>query len=319
MKWIEFTVYTQDSGLESVCAALTAVGIDGVVIEESRQTCAEALQQSVAFWDFADMDKIGTDAPCVKAYIEDGEGGKDLLLAAREAIFSLKQQNSENELGSLVIKEYLVDDEDWANNWKKYYKPIEIGQRLLILPSWEDEPKTDRAVLKLDPGMAFGTGAHQTTRMCLEYLEKTVKQGDSVLDLGCGSGILSIASRLLGAKQAIAVDIDPIAESIAKENAELNNLNDENYKVLIGNILTDRNLQQIINGKYPIVVANIVASVIIELAPLAKGLVQKGGYFITSGIIEDRRQEVLDSLSAAGFEILEQSAMQDWNAILCRG
>ena len=155
--------------------------------------------------------------------------------------------------------------------------------------------------------------------MCLEFLEKTVKKGDTILDLGCGSGILSIAARLLGAKEAIAVDIDPIARSIANENAELNGLKDDRYHVLIGNVLTDVELQRSIEGQYPVVVANIVADVIIALAPLAKRLVQKRGMFITSGIIDERKAEVRQAIEAAGFTILEENNSEDWNAFLCRG
>ncbi|MDD3400442.1 MAG: 50S ribosomal protein L11 methyltransferase [Eubacteriales bacterium] len=319
MKWIELTVYTTDEGIDAVCAALTGVGLESLSIEQSRAVCALELESSVAFWDFADLDKIGTNTPCVKTYLEDNSEQETIIAQARTAIDRLKTQDDDKAFGSLSVTVARVDDEDWANNWKKYYKPLNIGERLLVLPSWEPAPQTDRVILKLDPGMAFGTGAHQTTRMCLEYLEKTVKAGDTVLDLGCGSGILAIAARLLGAKNTIAVDIDPIAESIARENAALNGLDDENYKVLIGNVLTDEELQCSIKGQYPIVVANIVANVIIALAPLAKRLVQKRGMFITSGIIAERKDEVVTALKGAGFEIIDENRNEDWCAILCRG
>lgn len=318
MKWIEITVYTTDEGIEPVCAALTAVGLQSLAIEQSKEVCAAILEQSAAFWDFADMEKIGAKTPCVKAYLADEPQNMDALEQAKAAIQRLKGLEKDVDLGTLVVTTVTVDDEDWANNWKQYYKPLNIGKRLLVLPSWEKEPETDRVILKLDPGMAFGTGAHHTTRMCLEYLEKTVKDGDTVLDLGCGSGILSIAARLLGAKEAIAVDIDPIAQSIATENADLNGLKDEHYHVLIGNVLADKELQSSIEGQYPVVVANIVADVIIALAPIAKGLVQKGGKFITSGIIDERKDEVKAALQQQGFEIMEENDCEDWNAFLCR-
>ena len=217
MKWLELTVYTTDAGIDSVCAALNGAGITGLSIEESHEKAYAFLKEAAIFWDFADMDKIGTDTPCVKGYVADCPENLPTVEAAKAAIERLRTLDLPVDLGTLLMTVVSVDEEDWANNWKKYYKPLEIGSRLLVLPSWEDRPQTDRIVLKLDPGMAFGTGAHHTTRMCLEFLEKTVKAGDTMLDLGCGSGILSIASRLLGATEATAVDIDPIAESIAYE------------------------------------------------------------------------------------------------------
>lgn len=318
MKWLELTVYTTDAGLDAVCAALTGAGITGLSIEESRETVSAFLKEAAVFWDFADMEKIGTDTPCVKGYVADCEENRPLVKAAQDAILRLKSLDIGVDLGTLLFTVNTIDDEDWANNWKQYYKPLEIGSRLLVLPSWEPCPKTDRTVLKLDPGMAFGTGAHHTTRMCLTFLEETVRKGDTILDLGCGSGILSIAGRLLGAVSAIAVDIDPIAENIAKENAAMNGLGEDGYAVLIGNILSDANLQKRIQGQYPVVVANIVADVIIALAPIAYPYVEKGGVFIVSGIIDERVEEVKTALSANGFTLDKHNAMEGWNAFLCR-
>ncbi|MDO4564480.1 MAG: 50S ribosomal protein L11 methyltransferase [Clostridia bacterium] len=319
MKWREFAVYTTDAGLEPVCAALTAAGLDSLSVEESPETCRAFLEESAKYWDFADMEHIGSDRPCVKAYAADDKSSEPLFEAAEAAILRLKELDGNGDYGELSICISLLDEEDWANNWKRYYKPLEIGSKLLILPSWEPAIATTRTTLRLDPGMAFGTGAHHTTRMCLELLEKTVAAGDSVLDLGCGSGILSIAALLLGAKSAVAADIDPIAESIARENARLNGIDDDSYRILIGNVLADRDLKQSIEGRYPIVTANIVADVIIALAPLAKRLVQKGGTFITSGIISDRAEEVRAALKAQGFELLQELSAEDWHAFLCRG
>lgn len=318
MKWLELTVYTTDDGLDAVCAAMTGAGITGLSIEESRETVSAFLREAAIFWDFADMDKIGTDTPCVKGYVSDAEENLPLIKAAQDAILRLKDMEFGFDLGTLLFTVNQIDDEDWANNWKQYYKPLLIGERLLVLPSWEPQPETDRIILKLDPGMAFGTGAHQTTRMCLTFLEQTVRSGDTVLDLGCGSGILSIAGRLLGAKNAIAIDIDPIAESIAKENAALNGLYQDGYTVMIGNVLSDTKLQDKIRGQYPVVVANIVADVIIALAPIAYPCVQKGGVFIVSGIIDERVEEVKNALIVYGFTIEQHDAQEGWNAFLCR-
>ena len=318
MKWLEVTVYTTDAGIEPVCAALNGAGIDGLSIEESHEAAGAFLKEAAVFWDFADMDKIGTDTPCVKGYVADCPENLPIVDAARAAIRRLKDIPFDCDVGSLAMTVVTVDEEDWANNWKQYYKPLNIGKRLLVLPSWEPQPDTDRTVLKLDPGMAFGTGAHQTTRMCLEFLEKVVEPGDNVLDLGCGSGILSIAARLLGAKDAIAVDIDPIAEHIAYENAALNGIDPSHYHVFIGNILSDTALQQQIRGQYPVVMANIVADVIIALAPLARTFCAPNGAFLVSGVIDERVEEVKAALAQNGFAVCTHSASDGWNAFLCR-
>lgn len=318
MKWLELTVYTTDAGTEAVCAALNGAGIMGLSIEESREKAFAFLREAAIFWDFADMDKIGTDTPCVKGYVADCPENLPVVEAAKAAVARLRTLDLPYDIGTLSMSVVSLDEEDWVNNWKQYYKPLPIGKRLLVLPSWEERPDTDRIVLKLDPGMAFGTGAHQTTRMCLEFLEKTVRPGDTMLDLGCGSGILSIAARLLGAVQATAVDIDPIAESIAYENAEMNGIGRDGYRVLIGNVLDDLRIQREISGQYPVVAANIVADVIIALAPLARTLVQPGGVFLVSGIIDERVDEVVRALNNSGFSIAEHSRAEGWNAFLCR-
>ena len=317
-KWLELAVYTTDAGIEPVSAALTGAGITGLSIEESHESAFAFLKEAAVFWDFADMDKIGVDTPCVKGYLADCPENLAVVDAAKAAIERLKHMELGFDIGSLAMTVVTVDEEDWANDWKKYYKPLDIGERLLVLPSWEPCPKTNRTVLKLDPGMAFGTGAHQTTRMCLEFLEKTVKAGDAMLDLGCGSGILSIASILLGATSAKAIDIDPIAEKIAYENAAMNGIGKDRFTVLIGNILTDTGVQKAIQGRYPVICANIVADVIIALAPMAKPLLKDGGVFIVSGIIDDRVENVKTALRQTGFMIEAHSAAEGWNAFLCR-
>ena len=318
MKWLEITVYTTDAGIEPVCAALNGAGITGLSIEESHEKAYAFLQEAALFWDFADREKIGTDTPCVKGYVADCPENLPTVEAAKAAVQRLQSRQLGVDLGTLLVTVVSVDEEDWANNWKQYYKPLEIGTRLLVLPSWEQQPETDRIVLKLDPGMAFGTGAHHTTRMCLEFLEKTVRSGDTMLDLGCGSGILSIAARLLGAVDATAVDIDPIAESIAYENAAMNGIDDTHYHVLIGNVLQDTRLQKKIAGQYPVVAANIVADVIIALAPQARALTAPGGVFLVSGVIDERVDEVVKALNASGFAVAEHSKAEGWNAFLCR-
>ena len=318
MKWLEISVYTTDEGLDYVCAALDGAGITGQSIEESRTAAAAFLRESVLYWDFADMEKIGTDRPCVKGYVADCPENLPKVEAARKAVERLRTLDLGVDLGTLAVTVRSVDEEDWANNWKQYYKPLEIGKRLLVLPCWEERPETDRVVLKLDPGMAFGTGAHHTTRMCLEFLERVVEPETDMLDMGCGSGILSIAARLLGARQAVAVDIDPIAETVARDNAEMNGLSRDGYEIYIGNLLDDGSLRAKIGGPYPVVAANIVADVIIGLAPYARTVVTPRGWFIVSGIIDDRAAETEEKLKQAGFEVTEVISSDCWYAMLCR-
>ena len=317
MKWYEITVYTTDLGTEAVCDALSEAGFEGFTIEESREKAASFLNESALYWDFADYDRIGAEHPCVRTYVEASPENEALLLAARDAVERMKRQTFPYDVGTLDLTVSVRDDEDWANSWKKNYRPMKIGERLLVLPSWETADPEGRTVLKLDPGMAFGTGSHQTTHMCLELIEKTVREGDSALDLGCGSGILSIAAVLLGASGAVAVDIDPVTEHIAAENAALNGIGTDRYRVYVGDVLTDRALRKRIAGKYDLVVANIVADIIIRLAPIATEFVRSGGTFIVSGIITERLQEVRDALAEAGFAIREEKRMDDWNAVLC--
>ncbi len=315
MKWYEITVFTTDEGTDEVCSVLEDAGLEGFTIEESRETAAAVLEQSVPFWDFADMENIGTEHPCVRTYLEKKRSSLAVIEKAKAAVEDLKKKDAGGRLGPLELTVSERDDEDWANNWKQYYKPIEIGSRLLVLPSWEDEPETERTVLRLDPGMAFGSGSHQTTKMCLSFLDETVRKGDRVLDLGCGSGILSIAAILLGADSAVAVDVDPAVEHVARSNADLNGIPEGQYSILVGNVVADSVLRNRLGGPYDIVVANIVADVIIGLAPYAIDFCREGSVFIVSGIIDERMEEVRNALRSGGFIIRREEKMDDWNAI----
>ena len=320
MKYREISVFTTEAGLDAVCARFSMLGMEQLEIVQGREEIADFLQKSAKYWDFADMDELCAGEPCVKAYIDDDDNDEaDATIASLKAsLAELKTMQLGFDIGSLNTVVQTVDDSVWLNAWKEAYKPFPVGNRLLVRPSWEDDFDADgRSVLSLDPGMAFGTGSHPTTRMCLEYIDDFVKDGDSVVDLGCGSGILSIAALILGAKDAIAVDIDPIAETIAYENAALNGIGKDRYTVLTGDVLTDNALRSKIESKrYPIVTANIVASVIIALAPYAAKLLEDGGKFITSGIIDSREDEVVAALTAAGLNIIEIRRGGDWRAIL---
>lgn len=319
MKWLEIAIYTTDAGIEPVCGALSSVGLDQVLIEESRARALAFLNECALYWDYADVSKIGVDTPCVKAYVSDTPEGLTALEDAKLAVEHLRTLDVGVDMGPLALVIRHVDDADWAENWKKSYHPLPVGEKLLVLPGWETVPEgNERIVLTLDPGVTFGTGTHHTTRMCLELMEQAVRAGDAMLDLGCGSGILSIAAVLLGAKSAVAVDIDPIAERIALENAAVNGIASPQYQVHIGDVLTDEALRNRIRGQYDVVAANIVADVIIRLAPFAYDCCKQGAAFLISGVIDERKDEVLTRLTACGFTIETVSESGGWVAALCR-
>lgn len=319
MKWIEITVFTTQEGLEAVAARFDMLGIPQVVMEESRESIAAFLEENAKYWDYADLNVlVQGNEPCVRAYVADTEANAELVARVQTSFLELREEDLGIDLGSLRMAIGLRDEEDWENNWKLYYKPLMVGKRLLVCPSWEttDNPE-GRVVLRLDPGMAFGTGTHHTTRMCLSYLEKTVQAGAAMLDLGCGSGILAIAAVLLGAKHATCVDIDPVAEKVARENALLNGIGEDRHCVYAGDILTDKALiARIREQRYQIITANIVASVIIPLAPLIPDLLAEDGVFICSGIITERLAEVQHALTSANLRILATRQAEDWCAIM---
>ena len=249
-------------------------------------------------------------------YLEAREAGFAKLGEVRVALEGLKQER--RDLGTLLMTLEDVEDADWENNWKQYYKPMEIGERLLVIPQWEEADPGDRVPLYLDPGLTFGTGAHATTRLCLTALETLVRGGERVLDLGCGSGILSVAALRLGAGSALAVDIDDKCRTAARENAGLNGIGPDRLDILVGNLLTDGAAAEKIGGGYDLVLANIVADVIIALAPRVRGLLSPGGTFLCSGIIEGRADEVAAALNAAGLEIRTRREDNGWYAFTCQ-
>lgn len=319
MKWLEICVTTTDAGLDAVTAAFSGAGLDQVSIEESHERAMAFLNERAVYWDFADADKVGVDEPCVKAYVADVPESAPVVAEVKRAIAALRETDLGFDAGSLGVSVSRMDDADWENNWKAYYKPLKIGQRLYVLPCWLGEPAPEgRVTLKLDPGVAFGTGEHHTTRMCLELLETAVRPGDDMLDLGCGSGILSVASVLLGARHAVAVDIDPVAEHVALENAEMNGVKNDRYDVLIGDLLEDDALRTRIRRGYDVVAANIVAGVIIALSPFAKTCCKPGAPFIVSGIIDEREEEVKAALVKDGFTVEKILRSDGWVAMLLR-
>ena len=315
MKWLQLCIDTAREGLEPLETMLTAMGIDGIEIEDE-EDFRQFLENNEKYWDYVDDDLMAEKAgKCrIKFYLADDEDGIAQVAHVRIAMEQVKANNAGKNLGPMILTLEHVEDADWENNWKQYYQPIEIGQRLIIVPEWLQAETNGRTPLILDPGLAFGTGSHATTRMCLKQLDKRIQGGERVLDLGCGSGILSIAALCLGAKEAMACDIDEKAADVAYENAALNNIGKETYTVLAGDILTDDKLRTAIGGGYDVVLANIVADVIIALAPAVRGLLSENGVFLCSGIIDTRAEEVAGKLKEAGLKIVETTTEEGWYA-----
>lgn len=319
MGWMEIHIQTNHSGLETVAAFLSGLGIDNVVIDDETEF-HEFLEENRKIWDYVDEEllKKETGASQITFYLEENEAGFAQLGEVRVALADFKQAHP--GCGSLLMTLDNLKEEDWAFGWQKYYKPIEIGSRLLVIPEWEKDSTNckGRVPLFLDPGLAFGTGSHATTQLCLRALEQAVKPGETVLDLGCGSGILSIAALKLGAVSAQAVDIDDKCLDVAYENAALNGIGKDRYTVRVGDVLSDGQLQKDLGGNYDIVVANIVADVILGLAPMVRQFLKPRGLFLCSGIIDDRAVEVADGLRRSGWAILETRQESGWFAYTCR-
>lgn len=317
MRWLEIHIDTNAAGLEEVQAMLSRLDIDGIQIEDESDF-RDFLENNRDYWDYVDEDLARHMAgrSSVTFYLEANDAGFAKMGEARIALAELKKQRS--DCGPLIMSLENVQDADWENNWKQYYKPMEIGKRLLVIPQWEQAEPGDRIPLYLDPGLTFGTGAHASTRLCLEMLEEVIRGGERVLDLGCGSGILSVAALRLGASSALAVDIDDKCRDAARDNAALNGIAPDACRVLTGNILTDDALAAEISGGYDVVLANIVADVIIALAPRVRGLLKEGGRFICSGVIEGRAEETGAALAANGVEVLARREDNGWNAFLCQ-
>ena len=307
MKWIQVTIAATDP--DPVCAKLMAIGINGFEIENP-DDFEDFVTNQTQYWDIIDeeLQKEKRENSFVKVYLTELE--RDTLQLIRSQMEDLKQ---EGDYGSLEISCTDMDEEDWANNWKQYYKPLHIGEHMVIRPCWEDyDAQPDEKVVTIDPGMAFGTGGHETTSMCLELLEQVIKPEDTLLDVGCGSGILSIAGLTLGAKEAWGVDIDPMAVKIAGENGELNGFSSDRLRLQAGN-LTDK-----ISGTFDVAVANIIADVIIMLSDQIGQFLKEDAPFICAGIIAERAEDVETALTENGFTVIEKKTKKDWVAYLTR-
>lgn len=319
-KWLEVSIDTTDAGLDELSAYLTRFDTGGLVIEGEAEFQA-FLEQNRQYWDYVDEDLLERmrGVARVKFYVTDDSNGHGKLAQITDGLEAFRARAKAP--GTLQVRTASLCEEDWANNWKQYYKPLSVGERLYIVPEWEKESgevPAGRTALYLNPGLIFGTGSHASTQLCLEGVEACTRPGDAVLDLGCGSGILSIAALKLGAASAAAVDIDDKCRDVAYENAALNGIGQDTYTVRIGDVLGDAVLRADLGGGWQMVVANIVADVIIGLSPLVRPMLAPGGLFLCSGIIDDRAQEVADRLRENGWEILETRSAEGWFSYLCR-
>ncbi len=319
MDWIKLSISTTTEGIEAVCAVLLEQGVSGVEIDDATDF-HNFLENNRDKWDYVDDELLRAHetGSFVSFYVTDDADGKETVSMVKDALCVLKSQDENNEYGTLEISGTNMKEEDWSENWKQYFKPLNVGDKILILPEWEtiDTP-TDRTIFTVNPGMSFGTGAHHTTQLCIKALEKHLDNGMTVLDLGCGSGILSIISLLLGAEHATAVDIDENAVKIAVENAEKNNIDLTKYRTMAGNVTCDKELfEKISDRKYDIVLANIVADVIIGIRDIVPEFLKDDGIFITSGIIEERLDDVKSAYDESSFKAVSEEHQGGWVSLV---
>lgn len=305
MAWLEFTIETTPQSIDSAVTALSARGFSDLVIEDQSEF-ETFLEENRAYWDYIDegLQKKLEGLSRIKLYLEDTDGGGRKRLDA-----------AVKELG-LTMTAAPLPETNWEESWKDNYPPQEIGERIVVLPYWLAEESTDRLKVILDPGLTFGTGAHPSTQMVMEVMENAVKPGFHCLDLGSGSGILSIAALRLGAETAVGIDIDPKAEDIARENAAYNGFAAPAFTALTGNVTEDTALMDTLAAKrYDLVLVNIVADVIIGLAPVLPHFLNESSTLICSGILDTRLSDVLDALTAAGLTVTATKAKDDWRCV----
>lgn len=321
MDWLKVKIFTTPAGCEMVSAALYSMGIYGLEIFDPDDY---KMPQKDYTWDYIDDDVLQkqNEEAYVCAYIGDAPAGYDQLNEIKGFLLRMPSQLPDFDLGSLRVAVTNIQNEDWVNNWKKFFKPMEVGERFLIKPEWETVDNCDnKLILTINPGGIFGTGSHETTQLCISAIERAFEQNKNihnVTDVGTGSGILSIASLLLGAEHTECIDIDPNADVIVKENMDMNNIASERYTVRVGNILDDDFAETLPKHEGDIVVANIMADIIISMLPALPNFMKPDALFIASGIIEQRLDEVISELRSAGFEIISTQVLNEWCCIVSR-
>ena len=315
MKWNRFTVKTKTEAEDIVISTLAEVGIEGVEIQDKQPLTEEDKAQM--FVDIMPEGPADDGVAYLNFYLEEDADKEAILKDVREALDDLKNFM---DIGEATIEESQTEDKDWINNWKKYFKQFYVDD-ILIIPSWEEvkEEDKDKMIIHIDPGTAFGTGMHETTQLCIRQLKKYVTSETELLDVGTGSGILSIIALKMGAKHAVGTDLDPCAVPAVEENKEVNGIAPESFDMMIGNIIDDKEVQDKVGYEcYDIVVANILADVLVPLTPVIVNQMKPGAVYITSGIIDDKEQTVVDAVKAAGLEILEVTYQGEWVSVTAR-
>ncbi len=311
MDWKQLSIEISSNDVEKASNIMTMISSGGLYIEDYSDM--EEVLPTVGYYDYIDqslLDKDKTKAT-IHCYL-----GEDISLL--EITTYISERFSKQGI-SYNISDKTVFEKDWQDSWKKYFKPKRVGKRLVVRPSWEQYQKQQGdLVVTIDPEMAFGTGEHETTMLCMMLLEDRVSSGETVLDMGCGSGILSVACLLLGAKKAVAVDLDPNAVKVSEKNRKVNGFDEKDMTVYCGNASTDSELEQKLSTGYDIVVANIVSDVIKMQSDMYFEKLKKGGYLIASGIIDTRSDEVIDAVQKSGFTIIEQKLLKGWVALVAQ-
>lgn len=317
MKFIEVKIYTSHEGIEPLTAMLMQKGITEITVDDPADVDDLMEHKQEYEWDYIDQSLLDDKdrEPVVYVYFDDTEDGRKKVQDLKLAVMMLKGKEMEGvfgwdtSLGRLYAEDRVVDDRDWKDKWKEFFKPMKVTEKLVIKPTWESYEKVgDEKVIEIDPGMAFGTGTHETTSLCLELIETYLKKNQRVLDIGCGSGILSIAAALLGSGPVLGVEIDPDAVRTARENVQANGVKDI-VTIQEGDLAKD------VEGKASLIAANLMAPLVIRLAPAAAEHLEEKGVFISSGILLEKRKEVEDAICQAGFRILEVREKGEWCAI----
>ena len=315
MKWNKFRIKTTTEAEDIVCSSLMDLGIQGVEVEDKIPLTQREKEQM--FVDILPEIDVDDGVAYISFYLEEDEDKEKMLQAVRE---ELKEIGTYVNVGSMEIEESQTEDVDWVNNWKQYFHQFTIDD-VLIIPSWEDvQPEDeDKMIIHIDPGTAFGTGMHETTQLCIRQIKKYVTEDTEILDVGCGSGILGMLALKFGAKHSTGTDLDLCAIDATHENMEVNGISRDQYRVMIGNIIDDKEVQdQVGYDRYDIVAANILADVLVPLTPVILNHLKTGGIYITSGIIEEKEETVVEAVKAAGLEVLEVNHQGEWVSVTAR-
>ncbi len=315
MKWNKFRIKTTTEAEDIVCSSLMDLGIQGVEVEDKIPLTQREKEQM--FVDILPEIDVDDGVAYISFYLEEDEDKEKMLHAVRE---ELKEIGTYVNVGSMEIEESQTEDVDWVNNWKQYFHQFTIDD-VLIIPSWEDvQPEDeDKMIIHIDPGTAFGTGMHETTQLCIRQIKKYVTEDTEILDVGCGSGILGMLALKFGAKHSTGTDLDPCAIDATHENMDVNGISRDQYRVMIGNIIDDKEVQdQVGYDRYDIVAANILADVLVPLTPVILNHLKTGGIYITSGIIEEKEETVVEAVKAAGLEVLEVNHQGEWVSVTAR-